>query len=261
MADLVCYERDGTIATIRLNRPDKLNAFSDEMVLALGEALRAFDADAEANVAVLCGNGRAFSSGADVQQRQLRPREQLERLGGPQGHGARAGDLFLHSVNWKPVIAAVHGYVLGLAVGLMFDSDLIVAEAGTRMQITEVSRGLGGARYWATMQQRGGAAFATELALTGRYFSAEEAFEGGLINRVAPSGSLLDVAYELARAVDANPPLSVRATVRSRRWYLAQVIREAEMQSAPLKLYLTEDFAEAARARSERRDPAPWKGR
>jgi enoyl-CoA hydratase/carnithine racemase len=159
------------------------------------------------------------------------------------------------------VITAVHGYVLGLAVGIMFDSDLIVAEAGTRMQITEVSRGLGGARYWATMQFRGASAMGTELALTGRYFSAEEAFSYGLVNRLAPAGSLLDVAYELAREVDANPPLSVRATVRSRRWYLAQVVREAEMQSAPLKLYLTEDFAEAARARSERRAPEPWKGR
>ena len=261
MTELVQYERTDRIVTLRLNRPEKLNAFSDDMVRALGEQLRRFDADPEANVAVLCGNGRAFSTGADVQQRQLRPREELLALGGPQAHGAKAGELFTQSVNWKPVITAVHGYVLGLAMGLMFDSDLIVAEAGTRMQITEVSRGLGGARYWAVMHFRGAAALGTELALTGRYFSAEEAFEHRLVNRLAPAGTVLDVAYELAREVDANPPLSVRSAVRTRRWHLARITQEADMQQAPLRLYLTEDFQEAARARSEKRDPRPFQGR
>jgi len=261
VAELVHYAREGSIAIIRLNRPEKLNAFSDEMVIALRDRLRELDADPDANVAVLCGNGRAFSTGADVQQRQLRPREELIRLGGPQGHGARAGELFLEAVNWKPVITAVHGYVLGLAVGIMFDSDLIVAEAGTRMQITEVSRGLGGARYWSVMEFRGGGAFGTEMSLTGRYFTAEEAFEHHLINRLAPAGAPLEVALALAREVNANPPLSVRATVRTRRWHLAHRIREAEMQTQPLKLYLTDDFREAARARAERRDPKPFEGR
>lgn len=261
MPEMMEYERDGSIVTIRFNRPDKLNAFSDEMTIALFEALRTFDADGDANVAVLCGAGRAFSTGADVRQRQLRPREELERLGGPQGHGARAGDLLLHSVNWKPVIAAVHGYVMGLATGIMFDSDLIVAEEGTQIQATELARGLGGARHWATMRFRGAAAFGTEMALTGRSFSAEEAFENGLINRLAPKGTYLDVAYELAREVDANPPLSVRATVRARRWYLAQVLREAEMMTTPYKLYLSEDFNEAAKAFVEKRKPGPFKAR
>lgn len=261
MGDLVEYERTGGVVVLRLNRPEKLNAFSDEMVVALGDALRRFDADGDANVGVLCGKGRAFSSGADVNQRQLRPREELERMGGPQAHGARAGDLFTHSVNWKPVITAVHGYVLGLAVGLMLDSDLTVAEAGTQMQITEVSRGLGGARYWATMQFANAAAFGTELALTGRYFTAEEAFEHGLINRVAEPGATLDVALELAHQVDSNPPLSVRSAVRTRRWKLKRIMEEADMQQSSLKLYLSEDFNEAARARADRRDPNPFQGR
>jgi enoyl-CoA hydratase/carnithine racemase len=261
MPELVEYERDGAIVMLRLNRPDKLNAFSDEMVVALGEALRTFDAEAEAHVAVLCGNGRAFSTGADVRQRQLRSREEFERLGGPQGHGARAGDLLAHSVNWKPVITAVHGWVLGLATGIMLDSDLVVAEAGTQMQITEVSRGLGGAHHWAVMQFRGAGTFGTELALTGRRFSAEEAFEHGLVNRLAPTGTYLDMALQLAREVDANPPLSVRANVRSRRWYLSQLAREAELIQAPLKLYLTEDFQEAARAFVEKRTPGPFNAR
>ena len=79
-ASLVTYERTGQIALITLNRPEKLNAFSDDVVRELAARMRQFDTDPEAFVAVLRGAGRAFSSGADVQQRQLRPREELERL-------------------------------------------------------------------------------------------------------------------------------------------------------------------------------------
>jgi enoyl-CoA hydratase/carnithine racemase len=111
------------------------------------------------------------------------------------------------------------------------------------------------------MHFRGAGAFGTEVALTGRFFTAEEALAAGVINRVAPSGRHLDVARELARAVAQNPPLSVRATVRSRRWYMDQLGREITMQMAPLKLYLTEDFQEAARAFVEKRTPGPFKGR
>jgi enoyl-CoA hydratase/carnithine racemase len=258
---LVHYACADHVATLTLNRPEKLNAFNDDLVMALGEALRRFDADRDAHVAIIHGRGRAFSSGADVRQRQLRSREEFERLGGPQGFGAHSGDLLTRSVNWKPVIAAPHGYVLGLAVGIVLESDLVVAEAGTKFQITETSRGLGGAKYWGLMHFRGAGAFATEVALTGRFFTAEEALAAGVINRVAPAGTHLEVARELAHAVVANPPLSVRATVRSRRWYMDQLGREITMQMAPLKLYLTEDFQEAARAFVEKRKAGPFKGR
>jgi enoyl-CoA hydratase/carnithine racemase len=92
--------------------------------------------------------------------------------------------------------------------------------------VTETSRGLGGAKYWALLNFRGAAAFATEVTLTAK-----------------------------------NPPLSVRATVRSRRWYMDQLEREVTMQTASSKLYLTEDFQEAARAFAEKRQPGPFKGR
>src|ERR1700746_3543288 len=131
------------IATLTLNRPQRLNAFSDDLVRHLADALRRFDLDPEAQIAILCGNGRAFSSGADVHQRQLRSREEFLKLGGPQGRGTHSADLLTKSVNWKPVIAAAHGYVMGLSVGIVLECDLIVAEEGTRFQITETSRGLG----------------------------------------------------------------------------------------------------------------------
>src|SRR6478736_180361 len=258
---LVNYEQDGEVVTLTLNRPEKLNAFSDELVGVLGDALHRFDADDEAQIAILCGNGRAFSSGADVQQRQLRSREEFLKLGGPQGRGTHSADLLTKSVNWKPVIAAAHGYVLGLSVGIVLECDLIVAEEGTRFQITETSRGLGAGKYWALMHYRGGGAFTMEAALTGRFFTAEEAFKANLINRVAPKGKYLDVARELAGEVIKNPPLSVRSTVRMRRRYMDQLSREVMFMGAPEKLYLSEDFGEAARAFAEKRKPKAFKGR
>jgi len=259
--NFVEYSVSDKIATIALNRPDKLNAVSDEVVTQLSDAFHRFDIDPEAEVAILCGRGRAFSSGADVRQRQLRSRDEFEKLGGPQGRGASSHDLFNHAVNWKPIIAAVHGYVLGLALGLTLESDLIVAEEGTRFQLTETSRGLGASKYWALFHFRGAGAFGDEIAFTGRFFTAEEAFAAGLINRLAPQGKLHEVARELAGQVAKNPPLSVRSTVRARRFYMDKLAREALFMAAPLKLYLTEDFQEAARAFAEKRPPRPFKGR
>src|SRR5882724_10831299 len=259
--NLVLYSCEDRVATITINRPDKLNAVSDEVVAGLANALRRFDLDPEAEVAILNGSGRAFSSGADVRQRQLRSREEFQRLGGPQGRGTNSADLLTRSVNWKPVIAAVHGYVLGLALGLTLECDLIVAEAGTRFQLTETSRGLGASRYWALFHYRNAAAFGDEIALTGRFFTAEEGMAAGIFNRVAPAGQHLEVARELAAQVAKNPPLSVRTTVRTRRWYMQRLVREAQFIAEPFRLYLTEDFQEAARAFTEKRPPGKFKGR
>src|SRR6201993_750091 len=258
---LVEYDCRNQVVTLTLNRPDRLNAFSDDLVRHLMDALRRFDLDPEAQVAIIYGKGRAFSSGADVHQRQLRKREEFEALGGPQGWAAHSGDLLPRAVHWKPVIAAPRGYAMGLALGIVLECDLIIAEAGTKFQVTETSRGLGGGKYWALLSFRGGAALANEVALTGRFFTAEEAFAAGIINRVATEGQHLQVAHELAAEVAKNPPLSVRATVRTRRWYMDQLEREVTMQTAPLKLYLSEDFREAARAFAEKRQPGPFKGR
>jgi enoyl-CoA hydratase/carnithine racemase len=258
---LVEYDCSEHIATIALNRPDKLNAVNDDMVRQLSAALKRFDVDDEARVSILCGRGRAFSSGADVQQRQLRSRAEFARHGGAQAQDASSHDLFLHAVNWKPVMAAPHGYVLGLALGLVLESDMIVAEEGTQFQVTETPRGLSGAKYWALLNFRGAGAFATDVSLTGRFFTAEEALAAGVIDRVAPHGTHMEVARELAAAVAKNPPLGVRSTVRARRWYLEQLSREVLLQVNLAKLHLTEDFAESARAFVEKRPAGPFKGR
>ena len=216
--DFVRYECRDRIATITFNRPEKLNAFNDSMVMRLADVLHEFDIDQEADVAVMRGEGRAYCSGADVHQRQLRSDEDLKKHGGSQGWGAHAIDLMIRAINWKPVISATHGYAVGLGLGLALESELVVAEEGTKFQVTETSRGLAGSRFWALLRFRGAGSFATEVSLTGRFFTAEEALAAGIIDRVAPKGQHLQQAYELARQIAANPPLSVRSTVRTRRW-------------------------------------------
>jgi len=171
--ETVRYETKGAICHIVLNRPEKLNAATDQLVEEVNDALFEFDADPELRVAILSGAGRAFCSGADVQQRQLRTREELRRLGGPAGRRSRENGL-ADAVNWKPVIAAVHGWALGLGYSLSQSCDLVVAAAGTKFQIREVQRGLGGAQHWVatwfwTGSRFANGTFAGQLTVGGTY--------------------------------------------------------------------------------------------
>ncbi len=206
--DTILYEKKGKIAHITLNRPQILNAYNDTMGDELLHAHREFDQDDDLHVLIISGAGRAFCSGADVKQRQLRPLDEMKRLGGPAGGIKPAGGLLGlgQTVNWKPVIAAVHGYVLGAGFGLAMAADIIVAAAGTQFQIREVQRGLAGAQHWATTWFWGGGRFATEIALTGRYFSAEEAAQFGIVNRVTPLGEVVAGAEQLAEEINAGSP-------------------------------------------------------
>ena len=204
---------------------------------------------------------RAFCSGADVHQRQLRTDEEMKKHGGPQGWGAHSADLFTRSINWKPVVTAPHGFAVGLGLAMVLESDIIVAEQGTRFQVAETPRGLAGWRHREQLNYLGVGCFAPDVTITGRVYTAEEAQAAGVVDRVAPKGEYLQKAYEVAAQIAANPPLSVRATVRSRRWFKDQAEREAYLQTTPLKLHLTEDFKESARAFAEKRKPGPFKGR
>jgi enoyl-CoA hydratase/carnithine racemase len=258
---LIKYECRDRIGHIVFNRPQKLNAFNDEMVTQLASAVRDFDADDRALVGILSGAGRAFSSGADVFQRQLRSEEETERLGGLQPRDADVLRVLSDTRNWKPMIAAVHGYALGLALGLALECEVIVADEDAQFQVTEVARGIGAARFVSLMHFRGAGSLANDVGLTGRHFTGAEAAEAGLINRAVPTGRHREVAEVIAQQMAQNPPLSVRATVRVRRWYVEQLKREAEHHMAPWQLHLTEDFRESARAFAEGRPPNPYLGR
>jgi enoyl-CoA hydratase/carnithine racemase len=257
--ETVRYEAKGPICHITLNRPEKLNAASDQLVEEVNDALFEFDADPDLHVAILSGAGRAFCSGADVRQRQLRTPEEMRRLGGPAGRRSRDSNLG-EAINWKPVIAAVHGYALGLGYSLSQSCDLVVAAAGTRFQIREVQRGLGGAQHWVATWFWTGSRFANEVALTGRMFTAEEALQHGMVNRVVPEAELIATAEALARDILENPPLAVRANVRVMRWFVNEMQRQSKLYTQGRALHLTEDFRESATAFVEKRKPT-FKGR
>jgi enoyl-CoA hydratase/carnithine racemase len=258
-SSLVTYEQRDGIGYITLNRPDVLNALNDDLIKALREALFRLDDDHDALVGILSGSGRAFCSGADIKQRQMRPPEELARLGSPQGRGAHIEDLLQRFTNWKPIVCAVHGYAIGGGYHIAIMCELIVAEEGSQFMIPEIPRGLWVANFWKLLSQRANGGFATDVCLTGRFFTAEEAYKHGAVDRVVPAGKRIEAAEELARALMKNPPLAVREAVQIRRLAL----EELELWSRLARrrdLHLTEDFRESASAFAEKRTPV-FRGR
>jgi enoyl-CoA hydratase/carnithine racemase len=251
---MVKYEQRDGIGYITLDRPEKMNAISDAMSEELREAFYRLDDDRDALVGIISGNGRAFCTGADVQQRQLGAREEMERIGGPGGRSISAALPLYRSTNFKPIIASVHGYVMGLGLLLAFVSDVLVASEGTRFQITEVRRGLNGGFFWGLLSQRGWASFADDVAITGRFWFAEEAAAKGVVQYLAKPGEHLKIAEDVAVEIKKNPPLAVRAIVRQRRANLEALDAQAYGARSP-NLHLTEDFRESALAFVEKRTP------
>lgn len=250
------YRREERIAYLTLNRPERHNAMRDEDVLAFNAAMEHFDGDEEAFVAIVSGNGPSFCSGADV----------AERLAECVGQGVSSHyrpslePVFYRAVNFKPVIAAVHGWVLGKGLSLAMHCDLLVAAEDAQFELTEIVRGVPANAYYGLLSRMEFDAFATEMALTGQRWSAAEGREHGLVNRVAPVGEHLEGARALAEEVLRNPPLAVRSVVQFRRGRLAQLAAQAKAAGGSFRWDLSEDFRESTRAFLEGRDPV-YKGR
>jgi len=210
----VGYEVRDEIAYISFNRPEKHNALRDEDIASLVDALGRFDTDDDAQVGILSGNGPSFSSGGDVDQRLQRSMDE-----GTTRSRTNEADAFTRCTNWKPVIAAVHGYCLGHALGTALYCDYLVAARDARFQVTEIRIGL---PMPAVVPRLGGGAFAWEVATTGRMFSADEAWHAGVVTRLVDAGRHVSEAEELARLILENPASAVRQSVRVRRLVMAE---------------------------------------
>jgi enoyl-CoA hydratase/carnithine racemase len=181
---VIDYEVSGGIAHIRLNRPEKLSAFTNRGLAEYVAALDRLDRDDDAQIGVVTGAGRAFSSGSDINQRLLAIADEgVDSRSLPSETQA-----VLRCENWKPLVAAVHGYAIGHALGTAMLCEFVVAAEDTRFQVTETTLGVPTASFWAHIACAAGASFANDVVLTGRFFTAEEAFRAGLITRVAASG-------------------------------------------------------------------------
>ena len=250
--ETMTYERKGRVAYIMFNRPQVLNAVNSQFEQDLHEALLEFDTDDDAWVGIIHGAGRAFCAGADIKQRfvamTLQESARRERGPNPEGYLGR-------TINWKPVIAAVHGYALGAGIVIAAECDMIVASEDARFGITETRRGLAGGRIWAKVNAFMPSKIASEMVITGEPVEAAELYRLGLINRLVPNGFHLSAAEALAEKVLKAPPLATRVGVKLTRRQWVQAGADADMQTLPLKLHMSEDFKEASQAFVEKRAP------
>ena len=205
----VGYEVRDHIAYISFERREKHNALRDEDVEALTAAMRRLDADDTADIAILFGQGSSFSSGGDINARLQRSMDEGSTAGRTTEREA-----FLQCDRWKPVIAAVHGYCLGHALATALLCDHVVATRSARFQVTETRIGLA---MPGMIPQLGTRAFAFDVAMTGRMFTAEEALAGGMITRLTDEDEHIQGAEDLARQILENPQTPVRAFVQVRR--------------------------------------------
>ncbi|MBA2439091.1 MAG: crotonase/enoyl-CoA hydratase family protein [Thermoleophilaceae bacterium] len=250
----VLTERRGRTLLITLNRPDARNAVNAALAQGVAAALDELDGDDELSVGVLTGAGKGFSAGMDLKAFVAGESAWVE------GRGF-AG--IVQGPPRKPLIAAVEGFAVAGGLEVALSCDLIVAASGAKLGIPEVKRSLvaaGGALL--RLPRRIPYHVAMELALTGDPITAERGYELGLVNRVADVGATVDVALELAGAIEVNAPLALMASkqilIESPDWSLDEEFDRQAAISGPV--FTSEDAREGATAFAEKRDPV-WKGR
>jgi len=274
----ISYEQVGTVGWLRLNRPDRLNAMTFEMwdeMAKLGESL---GDDSSLRCLVVMGEGRAFSSGIDIEHLLAGGGGNLfseAGKGSPQladsptsGLGmedklvTRIGDL-QEAYTWLadapyPTIAALRGYALGGGLQLALACDMRIAAVGTKLALPEHKYGilpdLGGT-YW--LPRIVGPAKAKELIFTAGTIDAEEALRIGLVNRCVDDSELESAVKALAERIAAQPPIAVRnakrAIDRAAHQSVGEGLREAAVGQA--ECIRSADFVEAISATLEKRAP------
>jgi enoyl-CoA hydratase/carnithine racemase len=226
MFETISYDVEAGIATITLNRPEKLNAFNTRMMSELVRVFDATDADDGVKVVIVTGAGRGFCAGADMEsgpatfdRRLPQPPEREEgKVGNLYRDGG--GKVTLRIFNsLKPVIAAVNGAAVGVGATMQLAMDIRLASTKARYGFVFLRRGLTpeAASSW-FLPRLVGIQTALEWCYTGRIFDAEEALGRGLVHAVYEPGELLDKATALAREIVENAAPVSAALTRQLFW-------------------------------------------
>lgn len=253
----ILVERDGAVGWIRINRPERLNAFAGNMREDLAKGLEKLEADADIHCVIVTGVGRAFSTGGDVavmaeliEANDLKNFESLVRAGVAVVHQIDAMD--------TPVIAAVNGPAAGAGACLALACDMRVASETASIGFTFLRVGLhpdwGGSFF---LPRFIGLGLAAELIYTGGMINAERGERLGLFNRVVPGSELEAVAKGLAGQVAAAPAqVKAHAKHTLRRSLSASLEDVLEMEvEAQLQAFRSADFREGIAAFLEKRAP------
>ena len=204
--EVIIYQKQNDIGYVTLNRPQALNVYNLQMRDELYQALGAIKDDPEIKVAIFRGTGeRAFCAGADLTEFLTAPSPVIAR----QVRWERdVWGLFLSIT--KPLIAALHGYVLGSGIEIALCCDIRLASEDTQFGLPEVGLGIipaaGGSQ---TLPRTIGRAKALEMLLTGRWIEAKEAHQLRLVNQVVPRHDLLPAAERLAKKIKNYNPIAV----------------------------------------------------
>jgi enoyl-CoA hydratase len=251
--NLLVETKDG-VATVTVNRPDKLNALDDRTMEELDRAFTAFRAESGVRGVILTGSGdKAFAAGADIGELSAQsPIDGRER-------GMRGQEILDKIENLgKPVIAAVNGFALGGGCELALACHVRLASENAKLGTPEVKLGLmcgyGGTQRLPRIVGKGRA---LEMLLSGEMIDAQEALRIGLVNRVVPREALRAEAEGLLRKMLGNSPTSLRLTLQAVNAGLEMPLREAQLLEATLfgLLCTTEDMKEGTRAFLEKRPP------
>ena len=250
--ETILTDKKNHVATVTLNRPDKLNALSMQLADELHHALAALDRDDETRVIVLTGAGRAFSSGADL--RPNPPATEMKSTTAP----TLADRLFQALDIEKPVIASINGVAVGGGCTMTLLCDIRIASEAARFQFPFTRLSLCaelGSTY--ILPRLVGLGKANELVLTSRMFDAAEAGEIGLVNKVVPPEALSEATLEMAESIAKLPPKAVRMNKKGLQLGASSDL-DSQRRYEGLALSVlreTEDAKEAAAAFREKRDP------
>jgi len=250
---------NGPVATVTLNRPEKRNAISYELIEEIHRALHEVQ-ESSAHITILTGAGAAFCSGMDLDNlREITKHTEEENL----ADSGRTAHMFRALYDFpKVTIAAVNGPAIAGGCGLATLCDLTLASSAAKFGYTEVRIGFVPAIVSTFLLRQVGEKQARDLLLTGRILDADEAFRIGLVKEVVAPEKLLARAEELAETLAANSPASLLATKRLLRTF-SQVELDAQVSAAVgenARIRTTHDFREGVASFLEKRKPN-WTGR